>query len=82
MFIHITACEILVLLFRYKDDVILDFSSGRYLIETTGGIHSLEIMRYSEQHGIYIILPNGEIIIQPIISTQNVCNSTGQDRYI
>uniref|UniRef100_A0A674PGX9 Myomesin 2 n=1 Tax=Takifugu rubripes TaxID=31033 RepID=A0A674PGX9_TAKRU len=29
----------------YKDDVILDVSSGRYLLDRTGGIHSLEILR-------------------------------------
>ncbi|XP_053295212.1 myomesin-2 [Pleuronectes platessa] len=29
----------------YKDGVTLDVSSGRYLVETKGGIHSLEIMR-------------------------------------
>ncbi|TWW68174.1 Myomesin-1 190 kDa connectin-associated protein 190 kDa titin-associated protein [Takifugu flavidus] len=35
----------------YKDDVILDVSSGRYLLDRTGGIHSLEILRYSEPQG-------------------------------
>ncbi|XP_041639567.1 myomesin-2 [Cheilinus undulatus] len=29
----------------YKDDVILDVSSGRYLVEAKGGVHSLEIPR-------------------------------------
>lgn len=49
--ICITDSKVIVLSFRYKDDVILDVSSGRYLTETTGGIHSLEIPRYSEQQG-------------------------------
>lgn len=31
----------------YKDDVLLDISSGRYLVETKGGIHSMEIPRCS-----------------------------------
>ncbi|XP_026176247.1 M-protein, striated muscle [Mastacembelus armatus] len=31
----------------YKDDVILDISSGRYLVKAKGGIHSLEISRCS-----------------------------------
>uniref|UniRef100_A0A3B4VEY8 Myomesin 2 n=1 Tax=Seriola dumerili TaxID=41447 RepID=A0A3B4VEY8_SERDU len=31
----------------YKDGLILDMSSGRYLAESTGGIHSLEILRCS-----------------------------------
>ncbi|XP_044057528.1 myomesin-2 isoform X1 [Siniperca chuatsi] len=31
----------------YKDDVILNMSSGRYLVEAKGGIHSLEIPRCS-----------------------------------
>lgn len=34
------------LCFRYKDDVILDVSSGKYLVVATGGAHSLEIPRY------------------------------------
>ncbi|KAI3377828.1 hypothetical protein L3Q82_008967, partial [Scortum barcoo] len=31
----------------YKDDVILDISSGKYLVEAKGGVHSLEIPRCS-----------------------------------
>lgn len=37
---------IVLLNFRYKDGMILDLSSGRYLVEGKGGIHSLEIPRY------------------------------------
>lgn len=60
--------EVIVFPFRYKDDVILDVSSGRYLTETTGGIHSLEISRYSEQQGSHIFILITEIIIQPVTS--------------
>lgn len=56
--VHIctTNGDVIVLPFRYKDDVILDISSGRYLTQATGGIHSLEIPRYSEQQVIYLFL--------------------------
>lgn len=36
--------------FRYKDDVTLDTSSGRYLVEAKGGIHSLEIPRSASKN--------------------------------
>ncbi|XP_061736261.1 M-protein, striated muscle [Nerophis ophidion] len=29
----------------YKDDVILDMSSGKYMVQANGGVHSLEIQR-------------------------------------
>lgn len=39
-----------MLRFRYKDDVTLDMSSGRYLVDVKGGVHSLEIPRSASQN--------------------------------
>lgn len=39
--------------FRYKDDVTLDTSSGRYLVEVKGGVHSLEIPRSASQNDAF-----------------------------
>lgn len=74
--------EPIVRSFRYKEDVILDMSSGRYLTENTGGIHTLEIPRYSDKKGsyIYINMPITETYLLFIISSLNICSCRGQDR--
>ncbi|XP_016525839.1 myomesin-2-like [Poecilia formosa] len=40
----------------YKDGVILDLSSGKYLVEARGGSHSLLIPRYSKFNKIAICM--------------------------